>query len=293
MNWVSLFYYDIIQYSTLLSLITDQFQDNSERIFNALGRTNFKMLKPYLTIFGINPYQDHRVSNMILFTILTACSTVWFPLGIKFYNTMCEKDYDGIFEDLPHVLIASLGLIKLLNVHSNKTRFRTLFEFVLRGRELLKSEQEIYTLDKIIEQGNKLASLYEKALVTFMTVFLSLPLCNPFLDVILPLNETRPRQHIYRVNYVMFDEFEYFYVVYVHLTCIAIAIIFIIIAVDSLYITIIHHACGLFAVCGMIIQSSYEILKVDVNNVKFWMNRFCSKVYFSDSHSTFNAQSLD
>ncbi|XP_076764657.1 uncharacterized protein LOC143431640 [Xylocopa sonorina] len=237
-----------------------EFQDSSVRIFDALGGTNFKMLKTYLTIFGINPYQDYRVSNMILIAILTVCSTVCLPLSIRLYNTVREKDYDGIFEDLPQVLVASGSFIKLMNVHSNKSRFRKLFEFVLRGRELLKSDEEIYTLDKIIEQGNKLARLYGITLVTFMTVFLSLPLCNPFLDVILPLNETRPRQHIYRVNYVMFDEFEYFYVVYVHLTCIAIVIVLIIIAVDALYITIIHHACGIFAVCG------YRVLKATENN---------------------------
>ncbi|CAL7943990.1 unnamed protein product [Xylocopa violacea] len=239
---------------------TNKFQDDREQIFNALGNTNYRMLKISLRIFGINPYQNYRVSNTILITILIACSTVCVPLAIKLYNTMSEKNYDGIFEDLPHVLVAALSLTKLLNVHSNKTRFRKLFEFVLRGRQLLTSEQEIYTLDKIIVQGNKLALLYGKTLVTFMTVFLSLPLCNPFLDIILPLNETRPRQHIYRVNYVIFDELEYFYVVYVHLTCIAIIIVLIIITVDSLYITIIHHACGLFAACG------YRILKMSENH---------------------------
>ncbi|XP_076757701.1 uncharacterized protein LOC143427435 [Xylocopa sonorina] len=121
---------------------------------------------------------------------------------------------------------------------------------MIQGRKLLQLEQEIDTLNEIIERGNKLTYLYAKTLMAFLSVFLCLPLYNPLMDIILPLNESRPRQHIYRVNYVLFDEFEYFYTVYVHLTLITIIAVSIIIAVDSLYITIIHHACGLFTVCG-------------------------------------------
>lgn len=98
-----------------------------------------------------------------------------------------------------------------------------------------------YTIIKIFLSGT---------LLTFLVIFLSLPLCNPILDVILPLNETRPRQNIFNVNYIILDNYEYFYIVYMHLSCSAAIIVIIIISVDSLYISIIYHACGLFAACG-------------------------------------------
>lgn len=98
-----------------------------------------------------------------------------------------------------------------------------------------------YTITKIF---------LSESLLTFLIIFLSLPLCNPILDIILPLNETRPRQNIFNVNYIILDNYEYFYIVYVHLSCSAAIIVIIIISVDSLYISIIYHACGLFAACG-------------------------------------------
>ncbi|XP_076764144.1 uncharacterized protein LOC143431356 [Xylocopa sonorina] len=178
---------------------------------------------------------------------------------INLYYTLCEKDYDGIFEDFPQVGLVSLSICKILNIHSNQLRFKKLFELIMKERQLLKSKEELLTLDKMSKRGKKLANLYAKTLVTFLMIFLSLPLYNPLMDVISPLNETRPRQHIYRINYVLFDEFEYFYMVYLHLTWNAVIMIFIIIVIDLLYINVIYHACGLFAVCG------YRIMKTTEN----------------------------
>ncbi|CAL7940362.1 unnamed protein product [Xylocopa violacea] len=253
---------------------THMFQENREQISNAFDITYYKTLKTYLSILGINPYQDNQTSNIIVFAILILYSSVCYPATIKFYNTLREKDYDGIFEDLPQLLAGTASIIKLLNVHSNKTRFRKLFAFVIRGRNLLNSKDELYMLNKFTEQGNKLAYMYRRILITFLVLFLSVPLRNPFLDIILPLNETRPRQHIFKVNYVILDEFEYFYGVYVHLSCVAIAVVLMIVVVDSLYITIIHHACGLFAVCG------YQILEAAENNTSMKdKSNFDSKGY--------------
>lgn len=87
-------------------------------------------------------------------------------------------------------------------------------------------------------------------LLVFLVIFLATPLLNPTLDIIVPLNESRVRHHIFNVNYVIMNQSKHFYLAYVHQAASAAFVVFMIIAVDSLYITIIHHACGLFAVCG-------------------------------------------
>ena len=83
-----------------------------------------------------------------------------------------------------------------------------------------------------------------------MVLFLLVPLLFPILDVVLPLNETRPRQQLFRVNYIFFDHEEYFFYIYLQLAWGSVIVVMIIVTVDSLYILIIHHSSGLFAVCG-------------------------------------------
>ncbi|XP_026667348.1 uncharacterized protein LOC113464014 [Ceratina calcarata] len=105
-------------------------------------------------------------------------------------------------------------------------------------------------LDQITNEGTTLATIYRKCLWLTVTLFVSLSLYNPLVDLIAPLNETRPRQHLFHVNYLFLDEMEYFWPVFVHLSFVAVATVIIIITIDSLYIVIIHHACGMFAACG-------------------------------------------
>ncbi|CAL7935958.1 unnamed protein product [Xylocopa violacea] len=219
------------------------------------------MLKFYLTIFGINPYKSVRVNNIIVTTILTGCFSVCTPLAIKFYYSMCDKYYDEIFDDFPQVVMAFLIITKFINIHSNQAGFKKLFDLMMEERQLFSSEEELYMLDAMNEKGRKLASFYGKTLTMFMSVYLFLPLYHPFMDIISPLNETRPRQHIYKVNYLFFDEFEYFYTVYLHLASNAALVVFVLIGIDTLYINIIYHACGLFAVCG------YRVIKTTENYV--------------------------
>lgn len=99
--------------------------------------------------------------------------------------------------------------------------------------------------------AGKLSNLFfSGSLLTALILFLLVPLVSPILDVVLPLNETRPRQQLLKINYIIFDDANYFFYVYMQLAWGSIMVVVTIISVDSLYILIIHHNSGLFAVCG-------------------------------------------
>lgn len=90
---------------------------------------------------------------------------------------------------------------------------------------------------------------FPDTLLSFLILFLLVPMYFPILDMIDTLNQTRSRQQLLRVNYMVFNADDYFFYVYLQLAWGAIVIVMIVITVDSLYIIIIHHVCGLFAVC--------------------------------------------
>lgn len=158
--------------------------------------------------------------------------------------------------------------------------------------EELKLTDDLHVLEEVTMQGSKMAQLYRSkllrfklsiefsfyfpykrkrirsigilsyhelsiiifpdTLLIFMVLFLFVPLLFPILDVVLPLNETRPRQQLFRVNYMLFDDEEYFFYVYLQLAWGSVVVVMIIVTVDSLYILVIHHSSGLFAVCGQV-----------------------------------------
>ncbi|XP_076393287.1 uncharacterized protein LOC100878986 isoform X3 [Megachile rotundata] len=174
------------------------------------------------------------------------------PLVIQFGISISEKDVDGIIDEFPHILTAVGTMIKFCNISLNHQHIKTLLDLILKDWEVLTNE--LHMLNKITTQGNRIANLYRTTLLSFLMVFIAIPLIPPALDIIAPLNVTRPRQPMFRANYVIIKVDDHFFVTYVHMASVASLGVFIIVTVDSLYMLIIHHACGLFDVCGYQVQ---------------------------------------
>ncbi|XP_026675078.1 uncharacterized protein LOC108631933 [Ceratina calcarata] len=143
------------------------------------------------------------------------------------------------------------------------SQYDNLFDLVNQEWESVKSSenQTIYVLDSVTRHGHVLGEAYRTTLLLFMIFFLFVPLFPPLMDVILPLNETRQRQQMFRLNYFV-DKDEYFYPIYFHCSWCSFLIVIITVAMDSLRMVLVHHACGLFAVCG------YQIGKVTEGNLR-------------------------
>nr|XP_012138745.1 PREDICTED: uncharacterized protein LOC100875437 [Megachile rotundata] len=215
-----------------------------------------KMLRKYLLLFGQDPYQGNGTRNVITVVMVLGLLGVIVPTSIEVYVSLLEKDMDAVIECMPHLIAAITTIVKILNGHLNKENFRRLYQLMIEEWELLEMNNEVDVLDKITEQGSKIAQLYRSTLLGALGIFLMIPLIAPLLDVVLPLNETRPRQQLFKVNYVVFDERDYFFPVYFQLAIGAFIIVTGIITIDSLYMVIIHYNSGMFAVCGYQVQKA-------------------------------------
>lgn len=150
-------------------------------------------------------------------------------------------------------------------------QYKRFFKLVHGEWAALRFSNEICVLNKVASQGSNIALLYRSeclscnsrrvsllkikvnfagTLLSFMILFLLIPLTPIFLDVVLPLNETRPLRHIFQLNYIFVDSDECFYPIYLHMTWSSFSSVMIIIAIDSLYMVFVHYTCGLFAICG-------------------------------------------
>ncbi|XP_034176024.2 uncharacterized protein LOC117602304 [Osmia lignaria lignaria] len=234
------------------------FQEVKGRCSNVYDIPYCKMLRKYLLLFGQDPYQGDGIRTVLTIVMVTLLLGVIIPTSFQLHVSLLEKDMDAVIECMPHLIASMTTIVKILNGHLNKENFRKLYQLMIEEWELLKLNDELHVLDKVIEQGSKLANLYRSTLLGCLGVFLTVPLIAPGLDIIVPLNETRPRQQIFRVNYLIFDEREYFFIVYFQLAIGAFIIVSGIVTIDSLYMIIIHYNSGLFAVCGYQIQKATE-----------------------------------
>jgi len=79
-----------------------------------------------------------------------------------------------------------------------------------------------------------------------MSGFLIIPLTPVFLDIVSPLNESRPRFLAIEVEFRM-NKNEHFLSLFIYITAIIVIGMSIMVAVDAMHVTCTAHACSLFA----------------------------------------------
>ncbi|XP_076473927.1 uncharacterized protein LOC143302571 [Bombus vancouverensis nearcticus] len=193
---------------------------------------------------------------MIVIIVVTSIVSITIPTTIELFASLHKKDMDGVIECLPHFVASSISAVKVLNIHFNKRNFSKLFQLVARQWQQLKFNDELHVLEEVVMQGNRMAHFYRNTLVSFMVLFLLVPLSSPMLDIVHPINGTRTRQQLLRVNYIFFNDADYFFYIYLQLFWSSVVVVFTIIGADWLYMLIIHHSSGLFAVCGHRVQKA-------------------------------------
>ncbi|XP_017754778.1 PREDICTED: uncharacterized protein LOC108546974 [Eufriesea mexicana] len=232
------------------------FQKDKEQGPDIFDIPHYKMLQKYLQVLGQDPHQRDEVRNVIVTIVVISIVGIVVPSSLEFYTSLCDKNMDAVIECLPHLIAAVTSLVKILNVHLNRENFKKIFIFVTKEWKELKLNNELHILEEIASQGSKMALIYRNTLLSFTVLFVLVPLFFPILDVVYPLNETRQRQQFLKVNYIFFDDKDYFFYVYIQLTWGAVITVLGIVTVDSLYILIIHHSSGLFAVCSHRVQKA-------------------------------------
>lgn len=82
-----------------------------------------------------------------------------------------------------------------------------------------------------------------------MMAFIIIPLTPVFLDIVLPLNESRPRILAIDVEFRV-DMNEYFMPIFCYTTAIIVVGISSMVGADAMHFTCTTHACSLFTIVG-------------------------------------------
>ncbi|XP_070523776.1 odorant receptor 13a-like isoform X2 [Cardiocondyla obscurior] len=178
-----------------------------------------------------------------------------------------------------------VGLITLsalsINV-SQMARFvmRDLTNHLFIDWNTLETSEEYKIIARYAENGKRYSLGYSLYCCFAVCVFMSVSLIPQVLDIILPLNKSRPILLTYPGHYFV-DEREYFFYIFLHAVVAWEIVISGIIAHDCIFVTYIEHVCSMFNVVG----SRFERLFCNHNNeaTKFINtdntdNTYCKKI---------------
>ncbi|KAG5320657.1 OR49B protein, partial [Pseudoatta argentina] len=206
----------------------------------------FRINKFFLSFIGLWPYQTSFIKlltqSFAIFGVTIMCAP---QIAYMFKHV---DDLDNMFEFMPILAGTVICIAKIISLTCNSEMFKGLLQHMKDDWNNLLTSEETQILTHYAEKSRTLILAYSISVIGFVFCYALLPLTEPVFDIILPLNETRPRKLPHLADFVIIDQEKYYYtlllILYVgYVVCVSIAV-----AADILYIFLVEHICGMYGV---------------------------------------------
>ncbi|XP_032675239.1 uncharacterized protein LOC116846029 [Odontomachus brunneus] len=168
-------------------------------------------------------------------------------------------DAQMIFESCYQFTLTIAFITRILSQLWNHDKLLRLYEAIDHHWNIFTSDIEVRILKDYSLMSRKFTIVYSTLMYSMSSFFIIIPLTPAFLDIILPLNESRPRIFVVEVEFGV-DKNQYFVPIFIYITAVIIVGVSIMVGVDTMHIMCTAHACSLFSVVGQQIEN---ILKMD------------------------------
>ncbi|XP_018358403.1 PREDICTED: uncharacterized protein LOC108758112 [Trachymyrmex cornetzi] len=220
---------------------------------NVFDAKHFKINKLLLSIIGLWPYQTTftrtlkttfaTVAVIVMCAPMVAIESIHI-IYVFLFIFKHPNDLDHIIELLPTMSGAVSCGAKFASLIYHFEKFKDLFQqFRDDWTNVSKKAEQIFR--NYMEVSWRFTSTYTVWMATFVIGFALLPLVNPLLDVVSPLNITRPKKFIYPAE-MLVDHEKYYYILLTIMYYGYFMACVVTLAIDTIYFAFIEHACALF-----------------------------------------------
>ncbi|XP_025075622.1 odorant receptor 9a-like [Pogonomyrmex barbatus] len=215
----------------------------------------------FLSNIGLWPFQN-RLTRNLLWTFCFLLEISYCPFEILLLYDHWDNT-QTIFEGLYQIVLSASFLVRIMNEFWNRDKIRRLYQTIDEHWNMFTNDVEVRILKDYSTLSRKFTKYYAMLMYVMMSGFIVIPLTPAFLDVIMPVNESRPRFLAIEVEFRV-NKDEYFLLIFCYTTAICVVGISIMVSVDAMHITCTAHACSLFAVVSKQVENI--ISKIDNNN---------------------------
>ncbi|KAL0114189.1 hypothetical protein PUN28_011483 [Cardiocondyla obscurior] len=210
---------------------------------------------------GLWPYQNKLVRSL-LWTFCFLLELSYYPFEILLLYDHSD-DAQLIFEGCYQILILTIFLVRHLKDCLNRGKMRWIYEAIDRHWSIFTDDIEVRIMEEYSILSRKLVTYYTIIICGTLLVIIILPLTPIFLDIIVPLNESRPRLFAVEIEFRV-NKTDYYFPIYCYISAVIIVGSIITLGTDTMHIICASHACSLFAAVSKQIEN--VTLKVNDDN---------------------------
>ncbi|KAF3054453.1 Odorant receptor 216 [Nylanderia fulva] len=189
----------------------------------------YSVTKKMLFFVGQWPYQKKKIRSKLF---------------------QCGKNMQCILLCIPSALVFIVILIKFLTCQFLNYKIKHLIDQLYNDWKILKSPKECEIMKAYAAKARLFTLICSILYLICSPLYLCTTLIPKILDIVLPLNESRPIIMPFEAYYFVHDDTEYFYYILFHAAITVTLLITALLAHDCVILTCIEHVCGIFAVAG-------------------------------------------
>ncbi|XP_070165807.1 uncharacterized protein [Polyergus mexicanus] len=218
----------------------------------------YRINKIFMSQIGTWPYQSRTMR--ILIPTLLAIIDISYVIAemIRMFDTW--GDVDIAVECTISTIIVTACFTKLFNLGFRINEMRYLFSLIEYHWQVFNNSTDIEILQDYVIFGRKVVIFYAIYVYVSTSLYLLMPISPQILDIVMPLNESRPRKFLFEVEYHI-DREKYYYFILFHSYVAVIAVMSIVVCADTTYIAYVQHGCSLFTAIGYRLEHIVTISK--------------------------------
>ncbi|OXU31360.1 hypothetical protein TSAR_014933 [Trichomalopsis sarcophagae] len=223
---------------------------NKEEVDEAFNDSLLKINKELNVFNGLWPHRPDGDKLFRRIVVLTVLISVTLPhvLGM---SIQCGRNMALCGENICGFCYCSGVIVKFIVPIVSKEKFITLYEKIaLNWKEITDPYEQ-----SILEEFSKLGRLKSWLYFVAGFAFCQMTALPALMDIILPLNESRPKILVTKAEYP-FDPFEYYYELYFLYCTAAVVSVSVLASTDSTYSVTIHQSLGIFGIVNHRLQKA-------------------------------------
>ncbi|OXU29015.1 hypothetical protein TSAR_005143 [Trichomalopsis sarcophagae] len=234
----------------------------------ALGpKSNFKYNIFFLSACGIWPLQSKSSKVIFGFLWITQEFIITGAESIKLVEIY--KEIDLLLEALPPFIYNRLNDIVFANGMINQHKMKILLRKIQNHWDSLTDESEIQILAKTVKFGMLINVGFIGMVYSALWSCMLLPLLPLVLDIVQPLNESRPLKPLFMCEFFV-DPDKYYFTILAQNYMSALASPLPLVGMDLFFINCCNHICGIIGILG------FRIDNITKNEA---LNKECKSTY--------------
>ncbi|XP_076239692.1 uncharacterized protein LOC143182538 [Calliopsis andreniformis] len=211
----------------------------------------------YLSMLGMWPYSNFRFLR--IYIVICSGLLFWCLSAQLLFFVTTDVTLKLLLHNFSIILIMLISIIKYMTMALQRTMIRVCLDHISHDWSLINDRREFEIMEKYSAMRQYYVNIFTFLIWPAMIYWILFPYLSSILDVVIPLNHSRPNQFTSNMEFFV-DQKEHFHLLNFLVNSTALLVGTSYMASETLYVSFVSHACSMFDIVRYCTRCNFLIL---------------------------------